>query len=678
MARTCRFPCRIRLGRQHCTDKAQCPWAAAVTDGPNDHREDLVDLSAAPVVAILTREPPHELLGTGFYITPNLVLTCAHVVADTRQVQVRSGDVRLAGEVELAVPELPPAKDEDPWLLPDLALIRVPPRHDLAPGGVAWLELGPDYRISRAESFSTWGYDVSGLTRAPSIGLRRYTSAGRRDSHDSTDAVELTRETIPKYRSGSPVVDLETGRVVGVIKAARARGDGEGGYMTPLARWLPAVLGDRFTEVLNAHDRFHAYDRNWPAACARLDAAAAADTVSSHCLLEARLLDLLADGSAVLSDEEQAGLLAPLMANQLLHRGGQLRDGFLALAGMRTPGNTALHPLLNFFEGFVAQVSDRAGTHWAQDATAWLDECADALGQAGRLRAYRRGLLATEERDSVPRGIFPTLRVHVRPTLDLVGGFDVSVRLYHAADSAEPERGPARPVSRADLWPLLRELIPQCVIDLPRRSSTVLDLIVPLDLLHEPVHLWPLPGLGTIGELLPVIVRSQERWQEERYALSRESLRAAWSFVAMTPVPITWMMCDNALLRGADPGGDGTDRNRLALGLTNPPSSRHAGSRRLVQAAIDQGLPLVVWSAGGCLATHGPDDAPPTRCFGPAFRDRFESVLNGTRLIDLPRKLFELRSRRVRNADDIVLFWDSPDHAYEESLLEEPGYPEVP
>ncbi len=87
---------------------------------------------------------------------------------------------------------------------------------------------------------------------------------------------------------------------------------------------------------------------------------------------------------------------------------------------------------------------------------------------------------------------------------------------------------------------------------------------------------------------------------------------------------------------------------------------------------------MLVWRADGCRAQHDPDSTQPVRCSGQMFRDRFESTLNGTRLIDLPRRLFELRAEaRERIADEIVLFWDDAARPYAEPLLEEPIYPEA-
>ena len=629
---------------------------------------DIPSFCGNAVVAVLEADGPHHLLGTGFYITQVHVLTCAHVVNGRRWVRIRNEAVDVWGEVELAAPER--SSDGLPWERPDLALIRVPSRNDHGKGGVVWLELGPDYRIEAAESFSDWGYDTVGLDRE-SFGGRTFRAAGRRMVRGALDVIEITGDSVPKFRSGGPVIDQATGRVVGVMKASRAAADGTGGYVIPLRRWLTEALGAKADEVVKSHDRFHAGDRVWPAACALLLSLPPSDTVGGRPLLEVQLLDLLADGGAVLSDEQQAALLEPLVRNRLLSRGTSLRDAVLTLAGQRAPNAINPHELLVFVDDLASAVGDKAGPRWKQDAAKWIRECADALGHGSRWQAYLRHKASLDGGGEESAGGYPALRVHVRPTLQRTGGYDVSVRLYHATEEAESEQGPSEPVDRSGLWPLLKELLPQSIAGLPRRASTVLDLIVPMDLLNEPVHTWRVPGLGTLGHLLPVVVRSQERWQEEEFASSRELLRDIWSRTAGFAAPIQWLMCDSATV------GKGASR-RVALGMTNPPTAGHARSRSLLRAAVEEGLPMLVWRADGCRAQHDPDSTQPVRCSGQMFRDRFESTLNGTRLIDLPRRLFELRAEaRERIADEIVLFWDDAARPYAEPLLEEPIYPEA-
>ncbi|MCZ4121079.1 VMAP-C domain-containing protein [Streptomyces sp. H39-S7] len=658
-------------------------------DGSNLLDVDIPSFCEYAVVAVLEPGRQGELLGTGFYITPDLVLTCAHVLNGRRRVRIRNDTVDVRGVVELAVPERSPA--DLPWGRPDLALIRVPRRDDRGKGGVVWLELGPDYRIEAAEWFLDWGYDKVGLDQV-SCGDRTFRAAGRRMARRSLDVIEVTGDSVPKFRSGSPVIDKATGRVVGVMKASRAPNDGKGGYVIPLQRWLTEALGGRADKVIGDHDRFHARDRVWPAACALVLPPPRPEAVSGRPLLEVVLLDLLADARTVLSDEQQADLVEPLVRGRLLARGTSLRDALLTLAGQTAPNAVNPHELLVFFDRFAATVRAELGPRWSQDAAKWIQECADALGHGSRWQAHLRHAATLDEGAEEPAGGYPVLRVHVQPTLQRSGGYDVSVRLHHAIEeeAAEPEQGPSEPVDRAALWPLLRELLPKSIASLPRRASTVLDLIAPMDLLNEPVHAWHIPGHGVLGHLLPVVVRSQERWQEEEFAPSREALRDIWSRTAASAAPIQWLMCDGTAdpdARGGDGarraarGGSDADRSGtcgVALGMTNPPTFKNPRSCAWLRAAVQEGLPVLVWHADGCRTRHDPGSMEPVKCSGLMFRDRFESTLNGTRLIDLPRRLFELRAEaRERIADEIVLFWDDADRPYREPLLEEPAYPEV-
>ncbi|WP_329130039.1 FxSxx-COOH system tetratricopeptide repeat protein [Streptomyces sp. NBC_01476] len=85
---------------------------------------ELQNHAAAACVALLTADGAADLLGSGFFVAPGKVLTCAHVVAGHRRVTVRSSAGDDRGDVVLAVPR--EAAEEGPWPLPDLALIDVP------------------------------------------------------------------------------------------------------------------------------------------------------------------------------------------------------------------------------------------------------------------------------------------------------------------------------------------------------------------------------------------------------------------------------------------------------------------------------------------------------------------------------------------------------------------------
>ncbi|MEU8539019.1 trypsin-like peptidase domain-containing protein [Streptomyces sp. NPDC048717] len=194
--------------------------------------------------------------GTGYFIAPGWVLTCAHVVAKGGSAVWRSEPAlgitwaggRTTGRVVLAKPRpATPEAELVSWSFPDLALVRVEGAEDAvcvrlgerAPAAPTPIRLyGWSYRTGEPAVLS-----LSGEVRG-------------------SEGKALLLDAVPTEGcSGGPVVDLGRGTVIGVVKG-RAR-DGQGpaqGAATSLAslRELYDVPGGRILhEVLRAHDGFH-------------------------------------------------------------------------------------------------------------------------------------------------------------------------------------------------------------------------------------------------------------------------------------------------------------------------------------------------------------------------------------------------------------------------------------
>ncbi|MEU9006505.1 trypsin-like peptidase domain-containing protein [Streptomyces sp. NPDC048551] len=227
--------------------------------------------------------------GSGFFIAPGWVLTCAHVVGEGggaavplsgREVGISffSGPVRgagspsgaygpgyggdagtgtVTGRVECVLPER--LDERRPgrralWDLPDLALVRV-----LSPISHAcvWLTDRARPRMEEAAYF--------GCTEE--LGIREITGRTTRLRGTAANGAAIRLgddDEIEAGMSGGPVVDLARGEVVGVVKARR-HGSG-GGLAVSVAqlRTLPlAATGQTglYRRVMQAHDLYH-YDRH--------------------------------------------------------------------------------------------------------------------------------------------------------------------------------------------------------------------------------------------------------------------------------------------------------------------------------------------------------------------------------------------------------------------------------
>ncbi|WP_059012196.1 VMAP-C domain-containing protein [Streptomyces specialis] len=259
-----------------------------------DPFETLAPLAAAATVRI--HEPPTGYDGTGdgpvsrpwgsgFFIAPDWVLTCAHVAlrgggggsrergeGGRREVglTVRGVERAVRGLVEWAQPEEHPGGGL--WPAPDLALIRL---LEPVPHSCAWLTERTAKVFTRSE-VAFFGCAEAGDGLVEDISGR----CSIRGELGSEGLLKLGNEDeVPEGASGGPVVDLRRGEVIGVLKARRSVGR-DGGLASSIVqlRRLPSPVGqvldehdDLYQSVLHAHDRHHAErhrdaqvtDRTW-------------------------------------------------------------------------------------------------------------------------------------------------------------------------------------------------------------------------------------------------------------------------------------------------------------------------------------------------------------------------------------------------------------------------------
>ncbi len=224
-------------------------------------------------VAVAIEGPAAEFWGCGFLIAPEWVLTCAHVLvrqqamgrrrwaADT-EVGIRIGGRLVKGRAVYTLP----ARDElARWELgderefeitPDLALIRLtePVAH-----GCAWISDRAVPPVSGQVAALGW--------RRPGRELEPWDGTCNVPGNDSIHVFRLGPDSeIPAGVSGSLVVDLAHGRVVGVVKARRRSRDGGRAVLLTALRALTDAeplapelsLGpDPYQELVRAHDRWH-------------------------------------------------------------------------------------------------------------------------------------------------------------------------------------------------------------------------------------------------------------------------------------------------------------------------------------------------------------------------------------------------------------------------------------
>ncbi|MFF0185236.1 trypsin-like peptidase domain-containing protein [Streptomyces sp. NPDC005244] len=246
--------------------------APGAPGGPGNGHRALHDLVMAATVRIhragagYALDEPGTFLGSGFFIAPNWVLTCAHVVrsgeGDEVTVVYETGPGRgtsaVAGVVATALPDHVRLPARGTWPSPDLALVRLsePVDHDCA----YVTERPAAYYEEAVVLYSGWSVVGGELRRLSGTCTVQGTLGGWSDD----EQIRLGGDVLPPGVSGGPVVDPVRGEVVGVLKSRADRGLGGTCTGVEQLRSLPvpaeeprAEHDDSYQAVFHAHDRYH-------------------------------------------------------------------------------------------------------------------------------------------------------------------------------------------------------------------------------------------------------------------------------------------------------------------------------------------------------------------------------------------------------------------------------------
>lgn len=276
--------------------------------GSGETRRALMDLVMAATVRIHGPEggyapdgPGGAFLGSGFFIAPSWVLTCAHVAmqGEGRDVTVifetgpGSGESSVTGTVVAALPERPggtldtgsagsygstdypygstdyqagqagqasPFRTAGSWPAPDLALIRLGRPVDHA---CVYVTERPAAFFGGGEVFYSGWTEVGGLLKRLNGQCSVQGTLG--GWADPDEQMRLGGDVLPPGVSGGPTVDVARGEVVGVLKSQLVGGMGGTSIGIERLRSLPvpatmagAESDDDYQAVFHAHDRYHA------------------------------------------------------------------------------------------------------------------------------------------------------------------------------------------------------------------------------------------------------------------------------------------------------------------------------------------------------------------------------------------------------------------------------------
>jgi hypothetical protein len=207
----------------------------------------------AALVCVLDAEDPDvepQIAGTAFAVAGGRLITCHHVVDGRGRLLLRTVDGRER--------ELDPAEIV---LLPDVDLAVLPAGDlDLAPLPVAADKAGV-VNTFWAKGFHRVGAAVRAASpvEGNSTGRTDVSYATPTSSYAIDGVLMLRRDTFGPGLSGAPVVDPDSGVVIGVVSTRLREGEQAGGFAVP---WVVALRHPEIADLLaESHRRVPAYGR---------------------------------------------------------------------------------------------------------------------------------------------------------------------------------------------------------------------------------------------------------------------------------------------------------------------------------------------------------------------------------------------------------------------------------
>jgi hypothetical protein len=594
----------------------------------------LVGLLREALVQVVARRA-----GSGVFVAPKLVLTCAHVVGDG----CSGGDVAVRWQgrdwpAAVRWSSAPPP-GMGGWPYPDLAVLELRPpvpEHPCAWLDDRWPTLGSELvAVAYADEYKVGPSPVAALL----------TGGGPRPMGDG-EFLQLTGGEIGERMSGGPVLSRSTGGVVALVKATRRLETTMGGLAAPI-RGLRHAGADLYREVIRAHDSHHAAGNTWTVLADRLTARqpAQVDPAEERALC-GLLAALPADDDHAARLRQAAGPLLPDADEPLLDH----RDVVSEL-GVLPPGPD-LPLLLSYVVDLVRTGSDPI----AGDLRDWV------LLNA---REPRLGRMALDRLNQTAEPAPPTsVMVRLRPAGSNRRRYQLTVWRYLDAGQVVPATVEPGAVPLNQAWRQLRAVLPDQIAQLARyRGRTMIELFLPRDLLDEDVEswrLWPEDKHSSLGRRYAVVVRDGVRLDDDRV---RSAWERRWEGISQHDAAscLELMECGDPRTREQLEAWIEPDDRHAALVFGSTPLS--ADRRAALDVGLPAGVPVMIWRRSPCDACAG---NPGESCAGKEFLTGLRAALAGTTVRQLPHAIWKLRNE----ADEIgspehcgrgiVLLWDDP------------------
>lgn len=174
--------------------------------------------------------------GTGFFVAPGLILTCAHVVKtaqpETSSVEVSWNAHFYPAQITQYLPD------------PDLALLEV----DLAGHPCVLFR----EEVSPFDTLYSYGYPDDHPSGDPAT----FTLEGR--AGEQGEQLKFKTGQVRPGLSGAPLLNTRTGCVCGIVQFTRDRASDLGGRAIPTS-----TIFQMLPDVVTLQQQFHRQDRNW-------------------------------------------------------------------------------------------------------------------------------------------------------------------------------------------------------------------------------------------------------------------------------------------------------------------------------------------------------------------------------------------------------------------------------
>ncbi|WP_442810416.1 MULTISPECIES: S1 family peptidase [unclassified Streptomyces] len=207
-------------------------------------------------------------IGTGFFVAPGRLITCAHVVAEASRIgealTVEMRDMSHSAHVRVICPPPPelPAQLASPYPWPDMACLEI----DYQQHRCVQLDPREPSLAHPATEGWAWGYTDRFQQSIFRPSSARFIFEGPADIGDGRRWTLKSGQASPGM-SGAPLLNQDTHQVFGMVTRTRDAASDLGAWAVPIVEAMRVSPG--LSELLDLNLRFHESDKTWQNALAR-------------------------------------------------------------------------------------------------------------------------------------------------------------------------------------------------------------------------------------------------------------------------------------------------------------------------------------------------------------------------------------------------------------------------